>query len=179
MQYFVGHLIEGEAGTWHATITNDIAEKFDTWRIQDICPSHITLFSTFEAENSKVVEDVINAVLSDAHVGNYSIFEFDHFEDRAVFAKIRPDANVISLVQKLRGSLEQIPDIPEDKHPYWEPHATLAFRLPPEEITKIWNYVLTLKKPDFTASFDNIAIFRFENEKWIVEKVFRILNPKI
>lgn len=72
--------------------------------------------------------------------------------------------------------VELIPDIQKDKHLTWKPHATLAFRLSPEKITTIWNYVATLEKPNFTALFDNITLFRFENEKWVVEKKFAITN---
>lgn len=176
MKYFIGHLLEGEVGVWHTTLTNTIAEKFNTWKIQEICPSHITIFSEFEADNIETVSHTIETLLFHTQPGNYSISMFDHFEDKVVFAKIDPDAKVISLVQKLRENLELIPGVQKDKHLTWKPHATLAFRLSPEKITTIWNYVTTLEKPNFTALFDNITLFRFENEKWVVEKKFAITN---
>lgn len=176
MRYFVGHLLEGDVEAWHTAITNTLAEKFNTWKIQEICPSHITIFSEFETENIEAVSKTIDTVLSNARTGKYSISAFDYFDDRVVFAKIDPDTETISLVQRLREQLEKIPDIPKDKYVTWKPHATVAFRLSPKEITAIWNYVTTLEKPNFTAPFDNITVFRFENEKWVVEKKFVITN---
>lgn len=178
MKYFIGHLIGGEFAVWHTTITNNIAKKFDTWKISDVCLSHITIFSEFETENIDVVSHTIQTLILDARVGQYSVTAFDHFDDRAVFAKIEPNIEVTSLVQELKERLEQIPDIPKDKHLVWKPHATMAFRLPPEDITKIWNYVITLQKPDFIVPFDNITIFKFNNLKWVVEKTFKIESKK-
>lgn len=178
MKYFIGHLIEGKFGTWHAAVTNDIAEKFNTWKIQDVCPSHITLFSEFEIDNIEAVENVIETVITNAHTGKYSVSEFGRFEERAVFVKVDANKEVVSLVQKLRKNLEEIPSIPKDKHLIWGPHATVAFRLSPDEIAKIWNYVVTLEKPSFITLFNNITLFRLDTTKWVVEKTFQIQNSK-
>jgi len=178
MKYFIGHLIGGEFAAWHTTITNDIAEKFNTWKIHDVCPSHLTIFSEFEIGNIESVSNVIESVLLNIEVENYLVSGFDHFVDRAVFAKIETATKVTSFVQELKKRLEQIPGIQKDKHLVWKPHATVAFRLPPEDITKIWNYVIILQKPDFIVPFDNITIFKFNNLKWVVEKTFKIESKK-
>lgn len=174
MKYFVGHLIEGNFGAWHTTVTNNIADKFNTWKIHNVCPSHLTIFSEFESDNIEVVSNVIESILLDVKVGKYSVSGFDHFDDRSIFAKVDADIKVISLVQKLKEQLEQIPGIPKDKDSIWKPYATVAFRLPPEDITKIWNYVTTLEEPNFVVPFDNLAIFKYNNSKWIVGKTFKM-----
>ena len=77
--------------------------------------------------------------------------DFNHFDDKVVFEKVEADQSIQDIIEELRSSLKKIPGMPMpgEDFPVWYPHATLANRLSPEEISQIWNYVLTLEKPNF------------------------------
>lgn len=55
--------------------------------------------------------------------------------------------------------------MPTEEFPDWHPHATLANKLTAQEINKIWDYALTLEKPNFSLQFDNVTIFRYGAEQ--------------
>lgn len=180
MKYFIGHLIEGEAVLWHNTITKDIAEKFNIWKMYEKGPPHITIFYPFETEDIGPVANTIKQWLINKNiVGNFSITDFGYFDNSAVFATVRIDPAVKNLLDELKNLLTKIPGMPEDRFPLWQPHATLAYKISPEQIKEIWAYTHTLKKPNFINSFSNITIFRFENEKqWVVDKYFKLETNK-
>ena len=141
----------------------NISDKFNTWKLHEKLPPHITIFYPFSAEN---IEPVVNFLKNWSHnqkvSGKFEILDFDHFDDKVVFAKVEADLLVMEMVEELRRSLN------------WHPHATLANKLSPQEINKILNYVLELEKPNFAIPFDNVTIFRFEGDrKWIVDQFFK------
>lgn len=175
MKYFVGYLIEGKAAEWYFNVAKDISEKFNTWKLHEKLPAHVTVFYPFETEDVEPVRNLVENWTHNKNIpGNLTIAEFDHFDDRVVFAKTDPDESVRDAVEELRGILEKIPGMLKDNFPIWHPHNTLANHLTPEEIKQIWNYVQTLEKPDFIIPFDNITIFRFEGDrKWVVQESFK------
>jgi 2'-5' RNA ligase len=66
--------------------------------------------------------------------------------------------------------------MPQTDHPVWNPHATLASKQTKEEIRIIWNYVSSLPKPDFIMPFNNVCIFRLNEQKvWVVEKKYNLI----
>jgi len=176
MKYFVGYLIQGETATWHINLAKNIADKFNTWKLHEKIPPHITIFYLSEVENILPVKNLLRDWVQNKKVsGNFTIQDFDHFEDRVVFAKTEPDDSVRSMIEGLIKRLKQIPSMTQEDYPVWHPHATLANKLTPEEINQIWEYVGTLEKPDFVIPFDNVTIFRFEgDQKWVMEESFKI-----
>ncbi|KKS84901.1 MAG: hypothetical protein UV60_C0013G0018 [Parcubacteria group bacterium GW2011_GWA2_43_11] len=175
MKYFIGHLIEGEAANWHESIARDISDKFDTWKLHEKIPPHITIFYPFSKEDiSSLVNFLQNWVAKRNVPGEFSILDFGHFEDRVVFAKIDVPHPIKNIVVQLQDELQKFPDMPHEEFPNWHPHATLANRLSSQEIDQIWTYVQTLKKPNFSLPFNNVTLFRFEGDmKWVVERTFR------
>lgn len=175
MKYFIGYLIEGKASEWYLSIAKDISEKFNTWKLYEKLPAHVTVFYPFETDDVESVGNFIKKWTQNENIpGDLTISKFDYFVDRVVFAKVDPDKLVIDVVEELRGVLEKIPGMPKDDFPIWHPHVTLANHLTPEEIKKIWDYVQMLEKPDFILPFNNITIFRFEGDrKWVVQESFK------
>lgn len=176
MKYFIGYLIEGEAATWHINVVKNISEKFSTWKLHEKLPPHITIFYPFDAEDIKPVVNLLGNWTQNKKVpGNFSLSGFGHFDDKVVFAKAETDQSVKDIVKELQGILKELPKMPEEAFPIWHPHATLANLLSPQEINEIWDYVLTLEKPNFILPFDNVIIFsRFESDgKWVAEESFR------
>ncbi len=177
MKYFIGYLIQGEVADWHNNLAREIAEKFNIWKVYEKLPPHITIFNTSYLEN---VEPVVNFLenwsRSRKIPGNFTMNDYDYFESRAVFAETEPDSPVRTVVEELIKDVKLIPDMTQEDFPFWHPHATLAYKITPEEINAVWEYVQTLKKPNFILPFDNVTLFRFDDTKWIVEKTFRLLN---
>jgi len=176
MKYFVGYLIKGKAEEWHIKTAKDIANKFNTWKIYEKLPPHITIFYLGGVED---VSDIRNFLKNWAKItpvlGNFYLNGFDRFDDKVVFAKIDADEEILQKVEDLRKEIKRISEITNEDFPVWHPHATLANKVTPQEINDIWNYVSKLEKPDFTLPFDNVAIFKFVgDQKWEVDELFQL-----
>lgn len=176
MKYFIGFLIEGKAAEWHAGVAKDISDKFGTWKIYEKLPPHVTIFDPFEAGDIGQVKKFFKNWVDNRKVpGSFILSGFEHFDDRVVFAKLDTNQSIDSAVQELRESLREIISVmPKKDLLEWHPHATLAYKLSSQEISRIYDYVLTLEKPDFVLPFNNVTIFRKEGEqKWVVEESYK------
>ena len=174
MKYFIGYLIQGEAADWHAQKAKEISAKFNTWKIYEKIPPHITLYRPFDLENIQPVLDVLQTWSNHQSSGSsFLMSDFDRFDDRVVFVKIETNQAIQKMVVNLKRELKLIPNIPAEDYPNWHPHATLAERVTTEEIEKIWNHVSTLDKPKFSLPFDNMTLFSNAGDRvWKIEKVF-------
>lgn len=176
MKYFIGYLISGEAAEWHTKTTKKISEEFNTWKIYEKIPSHITIFYPEGVEDiTNIRNHIKNWVEKNRIPGNFYISGFDHFDDKVVFAKIELDEPVRKSVENLREGIRKISQIKNESFPDWHPHSTLINKLSPEEINKVWEYTDELEKPSFTLPFDNITIFKYLNDqRWVVDEVFKL-----
>lgn len=175
MRYFIGFAIQEEAGKWHTALAKDISEKFDTWKIHEYIPSHITLYRPFNMDDVSPIKDLLRAWIQKYSVsGTLTLSGFDRFADRVVFAAVDMEKSTEDAIADIRQKIMAV--LPKEDFPNFVPHATLADNdVSPEKIEKIWEYVNTLPKPHFVVPFDNITLFRKEGEKgWVVDEVFPV-----
>ena len=139
MKYFIGYLMQGEAAEWHLNTAKKISDEFNTWKIYEKIPPHITIFYPEGVEDITTIRNYIKNWRGKNKVtGNFYISDFDHFDDKVVFAKIDADEAVIKEVNSLREGIRNISDIKNESYPNWHPHSTLANKLNPEKISEIW-----------------------------------------
>ncbi len=176
MKYFIGYLISGEAAEWHISITKKISDKFNTWKLHEKLPPHITIFYLEGVEDITEIRNYIKDWVEKNKVsGNFYMSDFDHFDDRVVFAKINVDESVVQTIKNLGEGIIRVSSVLDESFIDWHPHTTLANRLTPEEINNIWEYVNQLDKLNFTLPFNNITIFKFiEDQKWVVDESFEL-----
>ncbi len=175
MKYFVGYLIQGEVAEWHTNITKKISEKFNTWKVYEKIPPHITIFYPEGVEDiSPIRNHIKDWTQKNKAPGNFYLSGLGHFRDRVVFAKVDSDESAIKAIEDLRKDLKNMTGITED-YPHWHPHVTLANKLTRQEINKIWEYVNQLDRPNFALPFNNITIFRYVgDQKWVVDESFAL-----
>ncbi len=175
MKYFIGYLIQSEAAEWHISIAKKISDQFNTWKIYEKLPPHITIFYPEGVEDMSAIKSYIRDWIQKNKIsGTFHISGFDHFDDRVVFAKIDADESTLKAIDGLREDLKKMTGVTED-FPNWHPHATLANKLSPDEINQIWAYTNKLDKPHFALPFNNITIFRYEgDQKWVVDESFAL-----
>ncbi len=178
MKYFIGFLLQGEAAEWHINTAKKIADKFNTWKIYDKLPPHVTIFYPKGVENITDIRNYIaDWVKNNKSPGNLYMSGFDRFDERVVFAKIDVDESVNKVIEDLRANIKTVCGAVAEEFPTWHPHATLANKLTPIEIENIWSYTNSLDKPNFTIPFDSVSIFRFVGDKkWVVEESFKLTS---
>jgi 2'-5' RNA ligase len=168
MKYFIGYLIQGDAATWHTQTVKDISEKFDTRKLYERIPPHITIVKPFESGDVSSLKAEL-PLWTDKYVGNgyLSIDGFGHFDTKVIFANVNTDKSLIEKIEILWETLKINPDFSP-----WKPHATLASHLDPDKFEKVWQYIENLEKPNFILPFDNITLFELRENKWEVFKTF-------
>lgn len=176
MNYFIGYLMQGEVAEWHKNLTKHISEKFNTWKIYEKLPPHVTIFYPFSTNNPQPIKELMQEwAQSNPGLGNLTIRDFGRFDDKVVFAKVESSSLAHNATANLRALLLQMPGMPKPDFPTWNLHATIINRVTSEEIQNIWNYIQTLSKPNFSTPFDNVTIFRYAGErKWITDTSFKI-----
>ena len=142
--YFVGYLIRGEAAAWHMSVVKHVAERFNSKKLYEKVPPHLTLYRPFTTNDIESIKEILRSKTSASLPWGYiEIQDYSHFGDRVVFAKAEVEEAIRERVSDLQESLRVIRAMPEN-HKEWNPHATIAYRMPEERIREIWEYVATL-----------------------------------
>jgi 2'-5' RNA ligase len=181
MRYFIGYLIQGEAARWHIELSKEIASKFKIWNISEKNPPHLTIYYPFETEDISPIKIFLRKWLHDHPIsGNVTLSGFSHFENRVVFVDVNIDDSVRKAVEDMKIDLRKIiPPRSINNVNYtttWNPHATLAYKISEEKIIEILDYVKDFESPTFTKPFDNITVFVWSDNKWLIEESFSTNN---
>ena len=139
MKYFIGFLLQGEVSEWHSATAKKISDEFNTWKIYEKLPPHITIFYPEGVEDITDTRNYIAEWVKNNKIpGNIHVSGFDRFDDRVVFAKTDVDEAVGKVVEDLRKNIKVVSGVTKEDFPIWHPHATLAYQLTPVEIENIW-----------------------------------------
>jgi 2'-5' RNA ligase len=173
MRYFVGYLTEGEIVDYHTSLIEDIKDRFEIDDRTPRSPTHITLYRPFGEERLEDVGEVISQWIKRNKIpGIFKISGFGKFDEAVIFIKPEPDASIINAVTDLRNHIENIQGMVPQDFPTWNPHITIIRKQPPEIIKQIWQYLSSIERPEFVVSFDNVSIFRLEEDRHVVHQKF-------
>ena len=183
MRRVIVHLIRGEAGTAHEAITKDLTQKFDTFPLHNRIPPHLTLKRWFELDERgmEALYICLDDFASLHQPSDYLLKGFGSFGKDVMYIDVLPSAQMRSSAHDLMTALYTIPNLTFDEFDGIEDdfHATVAMgALKPFDYEQVWDYLKTGVLPDFKMKFDNIAVLKKENEKWLVERVWE-LQPEV
>jgi len=179
MKRILVHLIRGEAQSAHEAITKDLAERFDTFPLHDRIAPHLTLKRWFELsdEGMKGLYTVLDD-FADLHTQTaYRLKGFGHFGEDVIYVDVVPSKETSSAVRELMAVLHGIEGMTFDEYDNEEDdlHATVVMgALGPFDFDEVWNYVTSIKQPDFVMRFDNIALLKRTEERWVLERVWEL-----
>lgn len=171
-------MIRGEAKTAHENITKDLVEKFDSFPLHERIPPHLTLKRWFEFDQ-KGMDDLYKCIdwFTNSHKqSDYTLTGFGHFGTDVIYADVLASAEMKGDVLEFIGALHGVDGMTWDEFDNGGNfHATVAMgALKPFDYDQIWNYLQAGTQPNFKMKFDNIAVLKRENERWVVERVFEI-----
>ncbi|MEK7134269.1 MAG: 2'-5' RNA ligase family protein [Patescibacteria group bacterium] len=175
MRYFIAHLLRGPIAEYHRMLVYDVATRFDLKISAGYFPSHITIKEPFEATAERIddLKNMLVAFSRTYHIAPFTIYGFGCFGDRVIFLDVtlsteasRISADLQDVVIKnlvlLWGKYEPLKNF----------HLTIAKNDVAEKFDDIWGYLMTKHTPTFNLSFDNIALFRREEDAWVVESIY-------
>lgn len=173
------HLIRGEAKEAHEAITRDLVEKLNAFSIHDRIAPHLTLKRWFELDEAGMeeVHKVLDEFATSHTQSDYRLLGLNNFGEGVIYVDVDPSPEMSQTARDLMTALHGVKDMTFDEIDAIEDdfHATVAMRaLKPFDFEETWNYLQTLEPLDFAMKFDNIAVLKKENEKWVPERIWEL-----
>lgn len=177
MRVYLGYLARGEFCDYYNNLLREISSRFN---LEDLLKKsripHITFKSPFETNNYTLVEEIVSRFCDGKFPHNFKIDDFGLFDREVIYFRVFASSKTRQAIGNLLKCLQTIPNISFDKYDNKnkELHITLAKnRETSKSFDDIWKYVSSLN-PYFILPFDNITMFRKEENKTKVHKVFEL-----
>ncbi len=179
MKYIVAHAIRGEAKEAHESITKELTQKFDAFPIHERMDPHLTIKRWFEIDENglEAVCKTIDTFVASQTQSDYLLQGFGHFGTDVIYVDVKPSAQMLASIHDLMTELRKIPGLTFDEFDDIEGdlHATVAFgALKPFDFDETWNYLQTIKQPDFKIKFDNVVLEKRTEDKWEIDRTWEI-----
>lgn len=171
MRYVIVSVVKGDAGCFNNNLRKDVYDKFKARSSK--LPAHFTIKSPFEANDISELENLLSDFCNKEKASTYKIDGYDHFDDRVIFMKVLMSEESKQTHDKLINILESIDYINFDKHDGKDKifHVTISSKRIQSIYNELWDYVNKIPCK-FDCSFDNISIYKWENNTWVLHKEY-------
>lgn len=174
-RYVLVCLIEGEAREFHNRIRKDVCYKFNK-RPQKL-PAHITLKAPFETYKIDELVDVLRNFAAVRKKAPMKIKDFGKFRRDVVYMNVDVSLEAKKLHNDLMDELSKISWIKfkpnEGKDKVF--HCTIVSKRIQDVFKEIWDYVNEYEC-EFNIYFDNLSLYKWENDTWNLYKKFKFEN---
>ena len=173
MRYVVVSVVKGNAGKFNNNLRKEVYEKFNVKSSK--LPAHFTIKSPFESDDISELENLLDKFSKENSYAHYKINGYDHFDDRVIFMKVIMSKEGQILHDNLVDSISNIDYINfnnlDGKNKIF--HVTISSKKIKNIFNDLWNYVNRIQC-DFDCKFDNICIYRWVNNTWILHKEYEL-----
>ena len=171
MRYVIVSVVKGSAGKFNNNLRKEVFEKFQAKSSK--LPAHFTIKAPFECEDINEVDKVVENFCKKHKKSSYHIKGYDHFDDRVIYMKVNMSKEGKKLHDNLIDELSKIEYINFDKKDGKNKifHVTISSKKIQKIYDKLWDYVSYIPC-DFKCDFDNISIFKWEDNTWKLHKEF-------
>ena len=174
MRYVIVSVVNGDAGDFNNNLRRELYKRFNAKSSK--LPAHFTIKAPFEYDgNITDLEDTIKNTIKDKKAINYSIDGYDHFDNRVIFMKVLMSNEGQKVHDELIDDLSKIPYINFSSHDGKDKifHVTISSKKIQKIFKDLWDYVTPIRC-DFDCSFDNICIYKWEDNTWKLYREFLI-----
>ncbi|MEG2984728.1 MAG: 2'-5' RNA ligase family protein [Peptostreptococcaceae bacterium] len=171
MRYVIVSVLKGEAGIFNNKIKKEISKKFNVKSSK--LPPHFTIKSPFEASNIDSIDSIIKNFCACNNKSYYKISGYDNFDDRVIYMKVLMGKDSKTIHDKLINSISSLDYIKFNNKDGKDKifHITIASKKINKIFNNIYEYVNTIPC-EFKCTFDNVSIFKLENNTWILHKEY-------
>lgn len=174
MRYVIVSVVRGEAGKFNEELRKEVLADFGVKSSK--LPAHITLKAPFEYDGSiSELEDAIEEFALENQGEEYKIEGFKSFDDRVIYMNVIDNEQIRNLHKRFIEKIEKIKFInlgnKEGKKAIF--HITISSKKLSPKFDEVWNYV-NERKCSFTAKYDNITIYKWQNNTWELHKTFML-----
>ncbi|MBK1812075.1 2'-5' RNA ligase family protein [Clostridium sp. YIM B02505] len=172
MRYVIVSVIKGKAGDFNNNLRKEVFNKFKAKSSK--LPAHFTIKAPFEYEGSiKELEYQLSTLCEQSKVTPLTIDGFDHFDNRVVYMSMKLTNEGKEIHDKVIDVLQSFNFINFKENEGKEKafHITVASKNIKPIYQYIWDYVSEISCK-FESSFDNVSIYKWENNTWVLHKEF-------
>lgn len=172
MRYVIVSVVEGQAGMFNEEMRRDVLEKFNAKSSK--LPAHITVKAPFEyGKDIDELESTIERFCNENKKVRYNIIGYGFFDKRAIYMKVIDNEELRDLHKNFIESINKINYINFGNHEGAEAifHITIASKKIRDKFNEIWKYV-NESYCSFEAEFNNISIFKWEENTWKLYKKY-------
>lgn len=172
MRYVIVCVVKGEAGKFNNNLRKELFKNLKAKSSK--LPAHFTIKAPFEYEGEiNELIDTLERFSSNVKAEPYTIDGYDHFDERVIYMKVNMSKEGKDIHDKLIEHMSKIPYIEFDKKDGKNKvfHVTLASKKLQPVYNKVWDYV-NQYPCKFQCLFDNVVIYRWEEETWKLYKEF-------
>lgn len=172
MRYVIVSVIKGDAGNFNNALRTEVFNKFGAKSSK--LPAHFTIKAPFEYNDSIVeLEELLERFVSENKKAPLRLKGYDNFDERVIYMKVHMSEEGKYLHDKLIEKMEGIQYLnfneKDGKNKIF--HVTIASKKITKVFHELWNYIQNYPC-DFENEFNNISIFKWENNNWILHKEF-------
>ena len=173
------HLIRGEAKEAHENITRSLVTELDAFPVHDRVVPHLTIKRWFDLDkvDLQTVHAAIDTIVETHKQSPYRLHGLDNFGEGVIFVDVDASEAMLETVGAVIVAMRTIKGMTFDEYDEIEGdlHATVAMRaLKLFDFKETWDYLQTLPPIDMNLRFDNIAVLKKVDNKWIPEKVWEL-----
>ena len=162
-------LLPKEVNKFYLELRQKIAKQFD-FNVNHKVPAHITIKYGFPFEDLGEVERVVQEFCLSQSKTKWELHDFGNFvnpDNRVVFIDAIPSRETRKVHKKFYDDLQKIKWIQWAQYDSvnLHYHITLVSKgITSENYEAVWSFVNQQEKPNFEVYFDNLALFRIEND---------------
>ncbi|EQB87521.1 2'-5' RNA ligase [Clostridium punense] len=172
MRYVIVSIIKGAPGDFNNNLRKEVFQKFGAKSSK--LPAHFTIKAPFEYEGDILeLENTLKEFSKTEKSEPLEIKGFDHFDDRVIFMKVNMSKEAKAVHDRLIDEMSKIDYIDFDKKDGKNKvfHVTVSSKRIQPIFTELWEYISKLCC-DFNGEFDNISIFKWVNNTWVLHKEY-------
>lgn len=171
MRYVIVSVVKGNAGIFNNNLRKEVFEKFGAKSSK--LPAHFTIKSPFEVDDINELEKTLDDFCNLHTSTEYKIKGYDCFDNRVIFMKVLMSDSGKTVHDELIDSLSKIPYLSFTKKDGKDKvfHVTINSKKIQKIFNQLWDYV-SIIPCDFICKFDNICIYKWENNTWALHKEY-------
>ena len=173
MRYVIVSVVKNKAGDFNNNLRKDIFEKFKAKSSK--LPAYFTIKSPFESEDISELESTLSKFTESHSSAPYKIKGYSNFDNRVIFMKVLMSQDGKRIHDELIDSLNEISYIKFDSKDGKDKifHVTISSKKIQNIFSIIWDYVNQFPC-DFDCVFDNICIYKWENNTWVLHSEYNL-----
>lgn len=172
MRYVIVSVVKGKAGNFNNNLRKEVFQKFNAKSSK--LPPHFTIKAPFEYDDIEELEEVLQNFCKNHKRAPYKIKNYNHFDNRAIYMEVIMSKEGKKLHDDLFDELNKISYInfgeKDGKDKVF--HVTISSKKIQIIFDELWDYVNSIPC-DFDCEFDNVSIFKWKNNTWILHKEYK------